>query len=247
MIVNWVWQHHFGQGLVRTPDDFGSLGHPPTHPELLDYLSDEFLRDGWSIKSLHRRIMLSQAYRQSSLENVGARQKDPDNKLLWRMPPRKLKMEAMRDSLLRVSGELKLQERGGRPFEETAAKVVPRRSVYAFINRDVISSLAGTFDGSNPSSCTMKRSETMVPQQTLFALNSGFIQGRAKALLSSPGVKTADAGPDRIRAVYHRVYARSPSEAEIELASQYLDEADAKSWETWVHALLASNEFHFVD
>ena len=191
--------------------------------------------------------MLSQVYRQGSLENPDARVKDPDNKLLWRVPPRKLKMEAMRDSLLWVSGELKLKERGGRPFEETATKIVPRRSVYAFINRDIISPLAGTFDGANPSSCTMRRPETMVPQQTLFALNSVFIQGRAKALLSLSEVQSADAGPDRIRAVYRRVYARAPSEEEIQLATEYLADTDETAWITWIHALLAANEFHFVD
>ena len=191
--------------------------------------------------------MLSQAYRQGSLENPDARAKDPDNELLWRVPPRRLKIEAMRDSLLGVSGELKLKERGGQPFEATATKIVPRRSVYAFINRDIISPLAGTFDGANPSSCTMRRPETMVPQQTLFALNSVFIQGRAKALLGLPEVQSVDAGPDRIRAVYRRVYAREPSEEEIQLASEYLTGTDQTSWITWIHALLAANEFHFVD
>ena len=247
VIVNWVWQHHFGRGLVRTPDDFGALGQPPTHPQLLDFLATEFLENGWSIKSLHRRIMLTQAYRQGSLENPGARLKDPDNQLLWRMNPRKLDMESMRDALLSVSGELKLDDRGGRPFEESANKVVPRRSLYAFINRDIISPLAGTFDGANPSSCTMQRTETMVPQQTLFALNSEFIQGRAKALLELTKVSSADPVSDRIRAVYHRVYARQPSEAEIQLAKNYLDVTNERSWMTWVHALLAANEFHFVD
>ncbi len=247
VIVNWVWQHHFRRGLVRTPDDFGSLGQPPTHPELLDFLASDFLQNGWSIKSLHRRIMLSQAYRQNSLENSSSRAKDPDNELLWRMPPLKLKMEAMRDSLLCVSGELKLEQRGGRPFEETATKVVPRRSVYAFINRDIISPLAGTFDGANPSSCTMLRPETVVPQQTLFALNSEFIQGRAKALLSLSEVESVGAGQDRISAVYRRVYAREPSEEEIQLANEYLEENNETAWITWVHALLAANEFHFVD
>ena len=247
VIVNWVWQHHFGRGLVRMPDDFGSLGDPPTHPKLLDFLANELLQGGWSIKSLHRRIMLSQTYRQGSLENPDARVKDPDNKLLWRVLPRKLKMEAMRDSLLWVSGELKLKDRGGRPFEQTATTVVPRRSVYAFINRDIISPLAGTFDGANPSSCTMVRPETMVPQQTLFALNSVFIQGRAKALLSLSEIQSADTGPDRIREVYRRVYAREPSEEETQLSLEYLADTDETSWITWVHALLAANEFHFVD
>ncbi len=116
VLVNWVWQQHFGQGLVATPDDFGTRGRSPTHPELLDYLAEVFLEDGWSIKKLHRRIMLSRAYRQGAIENEKARELDPENELMWRMPRRRLEMEAMRDAMLFVSEELDMRM-GGRPVD----------------------------------------------------------------------------------------------------------------------------------
>ncbi len=250
VIVNWVWQHHFGQGIVRTPDDFGTRGAPPTHPGLLGFLAQKLLEDNWSLKQLHRRIMLSAVYRQAAMENRVAREKDPDNALLWRMPTRKLAMEAMRDSLLAVSGELKLEPRpGGRPFEEKGSQAIPRRSVYAFVNRDVISPLASTFDGADPSACTVKRPETMVPQQTLFALNSDYIQNRAKSLVKLPEIQQAKSDEDRVCRIYQRIYSRSPEPEEIETAMRYVREAkDPKTaWPHFAHALLAANEFHFVD
>ncbi len=249
VIVNWVWQHHFGRGLVRTPDDFGARGEPPTHPELLDYLADRLLRDGWSLKKLHRRIMLTRVYQEAALEDSAAREKDSGNALLWRMPTRRLEMEAMRDAMLAASGELRLSPRGGRPFEETAGKAVPRRTLYAFVNRDVIAPLASTFDGSDPSACTVKRPETMVPQQTLYALNSEYIQNRAEALFKLPQVKGAKSDKNRARAIYRRVYSREPDEREIATAVEYVAGAkDANAaWVQLAHALLASNEFHFVD
>jgi len=249
VIVNWVWQHHFGQGLVRTPDDFGARGEPPTHPELLDFLADRLLRDDWSLKKLHRRIMLTRVYQQAALENKAAREKDSANALLWRMPTRRLEMEAMRDALLSASGELRLSPRGGRPFEEKTGKAVPRRTLYAFLNRDVIAPLVSTFDGSDPSACTVKRPETMVPQQTLYALNSDYIQDRAKALIQLPEVRGAKSDEDRARAIYRRIYSRAPSDREIGAALEFVTEAkDANAaWAQLAHALLASNEFHFVD
>jgi len=165
------------------------------------------------------------------------------------MPTRKLQMEAMRDALLAVSGELKLGMRGGQPFEEKAGRAVPRRSVYAFVNRDVISPLASTFDGANPSSCTMKRPETMVPQQTLYALNSDYIQDRADALMQLSVIQKAKSDEDRVRLIYQRVYSRTADAEETQLALDFLAEAkDRKAaWSHFAHALLAANEFHFID
>ncbi len=251
VFVNWVWQHHFGQGLVNTPDDFGSRGNPPSHPELLDFLAQKLEEDGWLLKKLHRRIMLTSAYQQAATENATARKIDPDNALIWRMPTRRLEMEAMRDAMLAVSGELDLNPAtmGGQPFEEKADKAIPRRSVYSFVNRDVISKLASTFDVANPSSCTVQRPETTVPQQTLFALNSDFIQNRAKALLQLPEIKKATTDDERLRLIYQRVYSRPPEADEVRLGLEYIrnsKDPDA-AWSQFVHALLASNEFHFVD
>ena len=248
VIVNWVWLQHFGRGLVRTPDDFGTRGDPPTHPELLDFLAVKLLEDKWSLKKLHRRIMLTAVYQQESLEKRSAREKDPDNVLLWRMPTRMLRMEAMRDSMLAASGELK-RTAGGRPFEENADRAIPRRTVYAFVNRDVISKLASTFNGADPAACTVKRPDTMVPQQTLFALNSAFIQDRAKALLRLTKIKQAESEEDRVRMIYRQIHSRAPDASEIKETLAFLKQEGnlEKNRQQFVHALLASNEFHFVD
>ncbi len=245
VIVNWVWQHHFGRGLVRTPDDFGTRGEPPTHPRLLDHLADALSSDGWSLKKLHRRVMLTAVYQQAAVENKQARAIDPENRLLWRMPRRKLEMEAMRDAMLAVSGELQLKP-GGRPFDEKADRTIPRRSVYAFVNRDVVSRLATTFDGANPTTCTVKRPETMVPQQTLFALNSEFIHSRAQALVKLPSIQSAESDSERVRVIYQRVYSRPPEREEVSTAVDYIN-SGSDSWAQFVHVLLAANEFHFVD
>jgi len=253
VLVNWVWQHHFGQGLVVTPDDFGARSQMPTHPQLLDFLADCFLEDGWSMKKLHKRIMLTDVYQQAALENAQSREKDPENSLLWRMPRRRLEMETMRDATLAVSGELNVSAIGGRPFDFLSAPIVPRRSIYGFVNRDIISSLASTFDGANAASCTVKRSETTVPQQTLFALNSVFIQDRATAFsLRSASIEEAE---QRVRFLYRQAYARDPQREELESAllfvsTQASPEAGIEAGDRWqqlAHVLLASNEFVFVD
>jgi hypothetical protein len=257
VLVNWVWQHHFGVGLVRTPDDFGTRGQAPTHPELLDYLADQFLRDGWSIKSLHRRILLTRAYRQGAVENEAARRIDPDNQLLWRMPRRRLDFEAMRDAMLLVAGDLDEGQPGGRPFDWSATPEVPKRSLYGFINRDVVSDLLSTFDAANPNACTAKRPETSVPQQTLFALNSAFIQDRAARLETITRSPQADI-PSRVETLYRRILARAPIAKELAWAAEFVDSrysteetasqpASPQRWAQLAHALLASNEFLFLD
>ena len=221
VIVNWAWQHHFGRALVRTPDDFGTRGQAPTHPQLLDYLATTLLEEGWSLKKLHRRIMLSAVYQQGAIEDGPSRVKDPDNRLLWRMPRRRLEMESMRDAMLAASGELS-RKMGGRPFDLLSKPVVPRRSVYAFVNRDIVSSLASTFDAANPNSCTAKRPETNVPQQTLFALNSEFIQDRAVAMASNKEFASIATDAERVQWLYRRALSRSAEPEEVELALEYL-------------------------
>ncbi|MCA9175211.1 MAG: PSD1 domain-containing protein [Planctomycetales bacterium] len=249
VVVNWVWQHHFGRGLVRTPDDFGARSDPPTHPQLLDYLAATLLEDGWSLKRLHKRIMLSAAYRQGAVENAEARKADPDNQLLWRMPRRRLDLEAMRDSMLAASGELDTSRIGGRPFDFLSQPITPRRTVYGFVNRDIISSLASTFDRANPATCTARRPETTVPQQTLFALNSEFIQDRAAAL-SQRAQQHAAAPKARIEWLFRELYSRDPAPDEVQAAERFLGDDDAQRdsrWTQLAHVLLAGNEFVFVD
>ncbi|MGV3486460.1 MAG: PSD1 and planctomycete cytochrome C domain-containing protein [Planctomycetaceae bacterium] len=263
VIVNWIWRHHFGLGLVRTPDDLGTRGTPPTHPQLLDYLATVFAEDDWSIKKMHRRIMLSDVYQQASVEDSDARRRDAENRLLWRMPRKRLDVESMRDAMLAVSGELDTTTLGGRPFELETDPVVPRRTVYAFINRDIISSLSSTFDGADPTSCTVKRPDTTVPQQTLYALNSSFIQDRAAAV-AKLAIDAAATDGERVEWLYQRIYLRSPDQEERELAitfvtrpqpdseaaaaqSRTVDGVDAARWAQLAHAMLASNEFVFLD
>jgi hypothetical protein len=253
VFVNWVWQHHFEQGLVTTSDDFGTRGSPPSHPELLDYLADCFRRDGWSLKQLHKSIMLTAVYQQGAIENADARQVDPNNELLWRFPRTRLDLESMRDSMLWVSGELDVSM-GGRPFDFLATPAVTRRSVYGFINRDIISPLSSTFDAANPNACTVKRPQTIVPQQSLFALNSAFIQDRAQSFARQAHEQVTEDPKARIRWMYQRAYSREPEAAEIELAIKFLSRGDpadeSAQREKWVqlgHVLLASNEFVFVD
>lgn len=282
VFVNWVWQNHFGVGLVRTPDDFGTRGQPPTHPELLDYLAGEFQKSGWSLKWLHRQIMLSRAYRQGAIENVESRERDPDNLLLWRMPRKRLDFESMRDAMLSVSGELDLQA-GGRPIDLNATPAIPRRSVYGFTNRDVIANLMSTFDAANPNACTAKRPETTVPQQTLFALNSDFIQDRAARLAQLTKELNLPKAEARATELIRRVFGREPTKLELERIAEFVQKStpatvasnladntladnsaadgasaadtnapvgavDAESaWVQLAHALLASNEFVFLD
>ncbi|MCA9212098.1 MAG: PSD1 domain-containing protein [Planctomycetales bacterium] len=258
VFVNWVWQHHFGRGFVRTPDDFGVRGEAPTHPKLLDYIASRLLEDNWSIKQLHRRMMLTRAYQQGSVERLESRIADPDNQLLWRMPRRRLELEAMRDAMLAVSGELE-QCDGGRPFDLMANPTVPRRSVYAFVNRDIVSPIFSNFDVANPNACTVKRPETTVPQQTLFALNSDFIQDRAAALASSLNLPLANEpvseteAHEFIRAMYRRALSRNPTDAELQEASRFVtstihtSDTQPTRWQRLAHVLLAANEFVFID
>ena len=250
VLVNWVWQHHFGQGLVRTPDDWGTRGNRPTHPELLDYLASVFAAEGGSIKQLHRRILLSAVYAQGAVENEKARNVDPDNQLWWRMPTHRLEMEGMLDSMLWASGELDLTM-GGKPFDREAQPGVLRRSVYAFVNRDIVSNLSSTFDAANPSSCTARRPDTTVPQQALFALNSEFVQDRAKALATLTGRTAGTDDSLRARELYRRVLAREPRAAELSRILRFVQAGDKTAqdltWQQVAHSLLAANEFSFVD
>ena len=259
VLVNWAWQNHFGMGLVRTPDDFGTRGQAPTHPELLDYLADQLRKNGWSLKWLHRQIMLSGAYAQGAVENEQSRRIDPENLLLWRMPRRRLEFEAMRDAMLAASDELDVTM-GGRPIDLNSSPAVPRRSVYGFVNRDVIANLMSTFDTANPNACTARRQETTVPQQTLFALNSDFIQDRAARLAASTKEMKLASDAERITVMVRKVLGRNPTESEIAQASRFMTEATAntttpesaaadleRGWGLLAHALLASNEFTFLD
>ncbi len=251
VLVNRLWQHHFGRGLVGTPSNFGQLGERPTHPELLDYLTVRFLDSGWSMKQMHRLIMLSGVYQQSSARNPRGQQVDPDNQLLWRMNRQRLDVEAWRDALLAVSGQLD-ETRGGPTTDLNSAQNV-RRTVYGKISRHELSGLLRLFDFPDANITSEKRTETTVPQQQLFVLNSPFFVNQAKALASRLHKEAKDEA-GRIHRAYQLVYGRAPQPTEIQLGMQYLqgkDDPQEKNqltrWERYAQALLAANEFLYLD
>ena len=171
VIVNRVWMHHFGEPMVSTPSDFGTRSTPPTHPELLDYLASRLQQDGWSLKSLHRLIMLSATYQQASFDQPECRQRDPENRLLWRFPRHRIDLEAMRDRLLFVSGRLD-HSRGGRPVDVANDPKNGRRTIYGLVDRQSLPSVFRAFDFASPDQSTERRPRTTVPQQALFSMNA---------------------------------------------------------------------------
>jgi hypothetical protein len=213
VIVNRAWTHHFGAGLVRTPSDFGTRAEAPSHPELLDWLTTRFIEDGWSLKQLHRRIMLSDTYRQSSLPPADkamlaqAQRIDPENRLLWRMNQRRLTFEELRDSLLSASQQLD-RSVGGKPanmFQPT----FKRRALYGLIDRQFLPSTLRVFDFANPDLHIPQRSDTTVPQQALFFMNHQLLIGQSQALAAR---LPAQASPEaRVQQFYQAVYQRAPT------------------------------------
>ncbi|MBI4662725.1 MAG: DUF1553 domain-containing protein [Verrucomicrobia bacterium] len=256
VIVNRVWMHHLGEPLVSTPSDFGTRSAPPSYPELLDYLAWNFQRDGWSLKKLHRLILLSNTYQQSSRDRAECRRVDPDNKLLWRFQRRRLDLESMRDALLVVSSRLDCAM-GGRPVDVAGDPGNRRRTIYGLVDRQDLPALFRCFDFASPDQSADRRPQTIVPQQALFAMNSPFALAQAKALADR--VKAGKAGDEcaRIHALYRLVFSREPRPDEIQSALRFLEttasessSAESDSWDAWqqfAQVLLMSNEFMFVD
>ncbi len=218
VMVNRLWQHHFGRGLVSTPSDFGKQGSPPTHPELLDWLAQRFIDSSWSMKAMHRLIMLSQTYQQRSQVSTGA-ERDPDNHLLWRMSPHRLTFEEARDAWLTAAGQLNLRL-GGQP-ELLFSPAHFRRTLYTLIDRENLPAVMRTFDFANPDLSIPQRSETTVPQQALFGMNHPFIVEQARALLNRPEAKV-DSGMNRLQFIYKELFQRPPSHKERKLALQFV-------------------------
>jgi len=247
VMVNRVWQRLFGSGLVKTPSDFGVRAEPPSHPKLLDFLTAGFIEKGWSIKALIRGIVTSSTYRQGETLQPEFAERDPGNRLLWQMNRKRLDFEAMRDSVLSVSGSLSLQQ-GGRSVRIDDKPDANRRTVYAFVNRQNLPNLFRTFDFAGPDTTCPQRFTTTVPQQALYLLNSPFIEAQAKRLAKREEVQ-AVADDSRIRVLYRLAYQREPSAGELVLASQFVDNfvPSAVAWERLGQALLVSNEMMFVD
>jgi hypothetical protein len=255
VMVNRIWQHHFGKGLVRTPSDFGLRGDPPTHPELLDYLAATFMDNGWSVKSIHRLIMQSRVYQQSSEDDPRYQLKDPDNQLLWKMNRQRLEFEAMRDSLLAVAGRLD-QTEGGLSVDLTKVPSPPRRSVYGFIDRQNLPGLFRTFDFASPDTTNPQRHVTTVPKQALFLMNSPFVVEQARHLIQRPDISAQVKPEQRIDRLYWLLYGRAPDAEEINLGLRFVELAQPHEtlaglslgpWEKYAQVLLLANEFVFVD
>ncbi len=248
VIVNRVWQHHFGEGLSRTPGDFGIRGEAPTHPELLDYLATQFMQHGWSIKWLHRQIMTSAAYAQSSDDRPDARQIDPENRLLWHVPRQRLELEALRDSWLAAAGRLDTTM-GGRPYDSITEPNAVRRTLYGFVNRNDLPGVFRSFDFADVDISMAERPETTVPQQALFALNAPFVVEQAKHLAAAVAQEPDDGA--RVTALFQRTLSRDPTSEEREQALAFVKTSkhDGKlsNWDKLAQALLLTNEFTFVD
>ncbi len=254
VIVNRVWLHHFGEGLVRTPSDFGLRSDPPTHPELLDYLAARLVKDGWSLKKLHRLIMLSSTYQQASDGSAESLKSDLENRLLGRMNRRRLDLEATRDSLLAAGGDMDLKI-GGPSIDILARPFSRRRTVYAYIDRQNLPGLFRTFDLATPDTTSPQRHTTTVPQQALYLMNSPFVVEQAQRLVKRPDVSGTTDPAERVQRLYAILFSRPATLKELSLARQFLDTKDPpdstagklNAWERLAQALLMTNEFVYID
>jgi hypothetical protein len=244
VMVNRIWLHHFGQGLVRTPSDFGVRSDPPTHPELLDWLAVRFMKDGWSIKKLQKLIMLSATYQQGSEYDPAVAKLDPDNKLLSHFSRQRLDWEATRDSLLAAAGRLDTKM-GGRPVQILESS---RRTVYGFIDRQNLPGVFRSFDFATPDATSPQRFTTTVPQQALFLMNSPFVVQQAQALVHRPEVAGESDPAHRIARLYQIAYQRTPTPDEITLGSQFVgserrdDHSDDRVASVWHYGYGAFDE-----
>ena len=265
--VNRVWQHLFGEGLVRTVDDFGTNSTKPVHPELLDHLAGEFVKGGWSTKELIRSIMLSRVYQLSSQGNAANEAKDADNRLLWRRNMRRLELEPIRDAMLAVGGMLQtgpppgfqIAGSGGKgKYGRTRALMgveAPYRTIYLPVLRTLLPEIYGVFDFPDPAQIMGRRDVTTVATQSLFLMNSAFVQrasyAAADRLLRETGLNETG----RIRLAYLRLLTRQPDDSEIALAGSFLKGLKPPSnernpelyrWAAFVQSLLAGGEFRYV-
>jgi hypothetical protein len=270
VMVNRVWLHHFGRGLVRTPDDFGTRGAPPTHPELLDWLTRRFEESAYSIKSLHRLIVLSRAYQSACVENADYAQRDPQNQWLWTFNRRRLSAEEVRDAMLDVAGALDRTPGGPHPFkpewEWRYTQHNPfvddfptdRRSIYLMQQRIRLQPYLGTFNGADTNACTGQRGSDTPPQQALFVLNSEFAHKQAKRFAERL-VREGGSTEARLNKAFQVALARPPTKDEIKEADEYLQSVRAPlrvagikdqgtaAYGSYLRVLLGSSEFMFVD
>jgi hypothetical protein len=267
VMVNRIWQHHFGTGIVKTPNDFGSRGVAPTHPELLDWLAERFIREGWSVKAMHRMIMLSATYRLApNGQEVSA---DPENVWLWKSGRRRLGAEEIRDAILSVSGDLDQSPGGPHPFPEpkswgftqhnpfVAVYETDRRSIYLMTQRIKRHPFLALFDGTDPNTSTPDRHTTIVPTQALFFMNDPFVHAKSTHLATR--LMSCSDDDRRLDFVWRLMFGRNATASEKAAAAHFLagyqadlndipaDQRSEKAWAAWVRVLMSSNEFLFVD
>jgi hypothetical protein len=245
VIVNRVWQFHFGEGLVRTPSNFGALGELPAHPELLDHLASRFVREGWSLKRLHRSILLSATYQQSAAADPATRAADPDNRLWGRYPRRRLEAEAIRDSLLAVSGTLDLDARGGKATKDFSA---PRRTLYIMTIRSDRTGFGPLFDAADPTAPVDKRTVSTVAPQALFLMNHPFVKERAKGFAARVLAKGGDDAA-KLDHAHRLAFGRPPTDEEKRLGLEFVktEGGTPAAWAAWCHLLFQANEFITIE
>jgi hypothetical protein len=247
VMVNRVWQHHFGEGIVRTPSNFGRKGEPPSHPELLDWLARRFTESGWSVKALHRLILSSAAYQRSSKASERLLRADPENRLCGRMVRRRLEAEELHDALLALAGGL--DDRPGGPAESDVTR--PRRLIYLGSSRSDRSDFGSVFDRANPSLHVERRTTSTVAPQALYLMNHPWSLEQARGLARRPELAAAlPAG--RIAMLSRLVYGRPATDQETAIGLGFIAAAPKSTdpdspWDLYAQALLLTNEFLFVD
>lgn len=272
VMVNRIWQYHFGQGIVKTPSDFGRRGMAPTNPPLLDYLAGQFVAKGWSIKSMHRLIMTSAAYQRSSALDEKLREKDPANDYLWQFDRRRLDAEEIRDAMMFVSGDLDRNMPTGHPFPPmnkwnwtqhapfSAVYDTPHRSVYLMQQRIKKQPFLGMFDGADPNSSTATRIESTTPLQALYMMNDAFVHQQGEKFAGRIMKEVPDP-VGRIARAIELCYGRPATAEEIARANEFMtayrtqlaaaklpvNTFDKASLAAYLRVLLCSNEFFFVD
>ena len=267
VMVNRVWQHHFGRGLVATPNDFGRQGAGPSHPELLDWLALRFTEDGWSLKALHRRILLSRTWRQSGERSAAAQERDPGGELLAGYPRRRLDAEQLRDTLLLLGGTLRLERPGPHPFpaptewkftQHNPFKEIydsPHRTVYLMTPRIQRHPFMAVFDGADAAASTATRMVTTTPLQSLFLLNDPMVHREAERAAARLCGAEMDPGA-RLTRLHFELFGRAPHDDEARECRGFLTQAAARlredegavgPWSALVRALIRTSEFTWID
>jgi len=273
VMANRIWQNHFGKSIVPTPSDYGFRGSPPTHPELLDWLANALIESGWSIKSLHRSIMLSNTYQLSTDGDAKNFQVDSGNIHYWRFDRRRLDAESLRDTLLMLGGSLNLSRPGPHPFPEPSKwrytahhqfndvfYPSDHRSIYLMVQRLHAHPYLSLFNGADPSLSTPIRDSSTVSMQALYLLNSAFVHQKANGFAGSL-LNSSNVSQDRIESAYLRVFGRRPTDDEVAKCTAFIDRyvqsleaegvpidrREVEAWSSLVRALFAANEFFYVD